>query len=203
MPNKLLNTAFDFLKDSIWKCTHKDAAKMLIGMGALGFALSSAAQCFAIKTNDKIDDKKKKFMLTQEAADGVVNIGLFLAVTHGVWAYSDKILRGLLGLKDNGAVAVTGARKKSYLKSGGRIVTTMIGSIVACNIITPFVRNFIAGKLRKHFDTNDYNSLAFLGGLTRNQNQSPFNNFDKLAFQKFEKLPAYNLSKNYSSGLRI
>ena len=94
--NKPLKNIFEASKNFIWQHTHKDPAKMLIIMGALGFALSSMAQCFAIKINDRVDKKKKNFMLAQEAADGAVNIGLFLGITSSIWKISDKLI-GFLG----------------------------------------------------------------------------------------------------------
>ena len=153
MANKLLTNAFNSAKDFIWNRTYKDAAKMLIGMGALGFALSSMGQCFAIHINDKIDRKKKNFLLLQETADGAVNIGLYLAITSGIWKLSDKILKHL-GIITQDAIDSVKANPKNinHVISGGRIVTTMAASVVSCNIITPIVRNMIAGKIREHVE---------------------------------------------------
>ena len=153
MTNKLFTNAFEKTKDFIWNHTHKDAAKMLIGMGALGFALSSMGQCFAIHINDKISKKKKDFLLLQETADGVVNIGLFLGITSGIWKLSDRILKHLGFVTQNTLDAMkNNPQKINHVVSGGRIVTTMIASVLACNVITPLIRNRFAGKVRQHVE---------------------------------------------------
>ena len=156
MANKLFTNAFNKTKDFIWERTHKDAAKMLIWMGALGFLMSSLGQSFAIYINDRLDRKKKNFMLVQEAADGAVNIGLYLAITSGIWKLSDKILKHL-GIITQDAIDSVKANPKNinHVISGGRIVTTMIASVVSCNIITPIFRNLIAGKMREHFEKKE------------------------------------------------
>ena len=193
MNAKFLNASFDFAKSTLYKLFHKDIAKMLIGMGALGFALSSMAQCFAIKINDKIDDKKKGFLLRQEAADGAVNIGLFLAVTSSVWKVSDKILKtfGLLNCAE---------KDLKQIKSGGRIVTTMIASVLACNVITPLVRNLIAGKITACKDKKEQkaqiNTLIYI----KNQIPSPFNNFDNWAVRAINNRQALLKSGVYKYG---
>ena len=181
----MLNKFFNGLKDTIWNVTHKDAAKMLIGMGAIGFALSSMAQCFAIKINDRIDSRKKNFLLMQEAADGAVNIGLFLAITSGVWKISDKILTALGICKKNQPLSPTGT--VDPVKSGGRILTTMIASVAACNVITPLVRNLIAGKIRSHKDKIEYKSRRALIDVKKLKDVSSFKNFDNWAVKAVEE----------------
>ena len=169
MNTKFLNTSFEFLKKTIYNSVHKDAAKMLIGMGAFGFALSSLAQCFAIEINDKIDNKKKKFLLRQEIADGAVNIGLFLAITSSVWKLSDKLLTkiGILNTKEN----------LNQIRSGGRILTTTIASIISCNIITPFVRNLIAGEITAYKDKKSQDLKPVIFDTNKNLRLNPFNDF--------------------------
>ena len=198
MNTNFIGKAFNFFKDTMWAAVHKDAAKMLIGMGALGFALSSMAQCYAIKTNDKIDNKKKGFLLRQEAADGAVNIGLFLAVTSSIWKLSDKILKsaGLLGNK-----TITEALANPDLKqviSGGRIATTMIASVLACNVITPLIRNLIAGKITACKDKQELDSKLVLLNADKNMVMSPFKDFDRWAVLKVDNYHK-NLRKSYPS----
>ena len=195
MANKLFTNAFNKTKDFIWEHTHKDAAKMLIAMGALGFVMSSLGQSFAIHINDKLDKKKKNFMLVQEASDGVVNIGLYLAITSGIWKLSDKILKHL-GFVTQDTLNKVKANPKNinHVVSGGRIVTTMIASVVSCNIVTPIVRNLIAGKTRKFyekkFQLNDNNLAA-----TPTFKHSPeFKNLDgwaKKSISEMYKTPIY------------
>ena len=199
MGNKL-KSAFEFFKNTLWNAMHKDAAKMLIGMGAVGFALSSMAQCFAIKINEKISPRKKKFLISQEAADGLVNIGLYLGITSGVWKISDKILKkfGLLNVKNAGDL--------KQIKSGGRIATTMIASVIACNIITPLIRNLYAGKITAYRDKKEREFKQKYQEILNRSSNSPFKQFDnytqrcvpELAFKANNAYP-----KTYSGALKI
>ena len=186
MGNSFLTKGFEALKNGIWDFTHKDPAKMLIGMGALGFALSSMAQCFAIKINDKIDKKKKKFLLAQEVADGAVNIGLFLGLTSSIWKISDKLLKmtGIAKIGKGSQATIINPEGRSHIKSGGRILTTTIASVVACNIITPIIRNFIAGKLTARRDKQEKDSQTIVNEvIIKNQLLSPFKSFDNFALK--------------------
>ena len=179
MANKFLMNTFENAKKFIWDQTYKDPAKMLIAMGALGFALSSLAQCFAIKINNKIDKNKKDFLLAQEAADGAVNIGLFLGITSSIWKISDRMIKFLgIGRSDVNKVLKPNPNTNNPIKCGGRIVTTTIASVIACNIITPFVRNFIAGKLRNHYDKKRMSENKDLYVMPKTDFSSPFKNFN-------------------------
>ena len=207
MNAKFLNTTFEFLKESVYNATHKDAAKMLIGMGAVGFALSSLAQCFAIKINDKIDNKKKKFLLRQELADGAVNIGLFLALTRSVWKLSDKLLKnlGLLNIRNERGFLSKDAIKE--VKVGGRIVTTTIASVLSCNVITPLIRNLIAGKITACKDKKEIIRNLDLTKSINKKNGTYFSNFDNWAVDAVNNYqlsvnkisPKYNCWNNFGS----
>ena len=210
MSNKLLLNAFESTKYFVWKYTYEDPAKMLIGMAAMGFVLSSMAQCFAIKINDKIDKKKKNFMLAQETADGVVNIGLFLGITSSIWKISDHLIKFLGIRKVDGTKTLNlNLHTKNPIKSGGRILTTTIASVAACNIVTPFVRNIIAGKLRNHFEKKEIESKKVLLDIKKSENLSPFKNFDSWALKTIEQRtdnkpypPSFGY-KTYNGSLKI
>ncbi len=208
MTNKLLMNTFENTKNFIWNHTHKDPAKMLIAMGALGFALSSMAQCFAIKINNKIDKKKKDFMLAQEAADGAVNIGLFLGITSSVWKISDRMI-GFLGINRQNTIksAKPNPNTNNHIKCGGRILTTIIASVIACNIITPLVRNLIAGKIRNHFEKKDALYKTGLNNLPKSDNFFTFKSFDNFVKPSFNnsypQIPKTAYIQNNSGSLKI
>lgn len=204
MLSKYANKAFNFMKDTIWNFTHKDAAKMLIGMGALGFALSSLGQCFAIKINDKIDDKKKNFLLLQEAADGAINIGLFLAITSSIWKLSDKILKfsGIANYTKNKIPVVINSKTKGNIKSGGRIVTTMIASVLACNVVTPFVRNIVASKLHDKKVKKTENTQSVVYSVIKQDVNSPFRRFDNFALRGLPNM-VFKEQKQYISASQV
>jgi len=64
---------------------------MLVVTGLIGWALSSAAQLFAIAFNDKLSKKDKLFLLPQEAADGFVNAMAFLTLSAGIKNIGKKL----------------------------------------------------------------------------------------------------------------
>lgn len=68
--------------NTLYKLVEKGSVDTpLIVLGAFGWFVSMLAQITAIKTNSNISDEKKKFLLPQETADGLVNTGLYLGVT--------------------------------------------------------------------------------------------------------------------------
>ncbi len=62
----------------------KDLSTALIVTSALGWVLSSLGQIFGMLRNDKLSKEEKKFLIPQEMADAVVNIGSFLLITKSV-----------------------------------------------------------------------------------------------------------------------
>ena len=200
MNGNIFKRAFESFKMGFYNIVHKDAAKMLIGMAALGFALSSLGQCFAIKTNDKIDKKKKNFLLMQEAADGVVNIGLFLGITSSVWKFSDHILKltGIGRMGKSTQPTIINPNGKGHIKSGGRILTTMAASVMACNIVTPLIRNLIAGKLSELKDRKVQKTQLIVNEVIKKQELSPFKNFDNFALSGMPSI-TFKGQKPYNS----
>lgn len=154
----------------------EDNSKMLIWTGVAGWALSSAAQIGAILFNPKIDDKQRSFLVPQEFADAVVNIGLFFLVTQltkntvkkmfttGKFApesvnkflknhkiYTDKI--GKVDFNIDKISDMPETVKSSYkaCKNFGTTVATIGAGIVASNVITPVIRNKSAARAQKKY----------------------------------------------------
>ena len=157
---------------------HEDASKMLIATGVLGWVLSSGAQIGAILVNKKISDKEKSFLLPQEIADALVNIGLFLAFTTvtkhtvsklfstGKWTtknvrdfinknpniFKDKIGKIDYVLGDTLSKIAPALRSEHEVaKNLGTTLTTVGAGIIASNVITPVVRNNKAAKVQKKY----------------------------------------------------
>ena len=67
-----------------WVAEHfsTDPSKMLIFTGVAGWTLSSLAQIGAVLFNSKISNEQKSFLIPQELADAVVNIGSFFLITQ-------------------------------------------------------------------------------------------------------------------------
>lgn len=160
IPSKILN--------HIYNLYNKDAGKMLRHTGVIGWIMSSAAQIGAIIMNDELSKEQKMFLVPQEFADACVNILSFYLITSsftsageklvttGKWLPSNvkkQIIKN--GFKDKIGnfdfdilrdAKITGTPKKSFnrFKNGISVISTIIGSVISCNIITPILRNLYA-----------------------------------------------------------
>lgn len=159
--------------DKIYKVYHKDAGKMLIHTGTIGWVLSSAAQIAGILMNDKIPKEQKMFLIPQEFMDACVNILSFYLVTRSFTSVANKLTKTgrwipsnvknhLIknGFKDRIGkfdfnilkdVKLTGRPKRSFelFYNGLGVVATTIGSVISCNLITPVLRNRYASHRQK------------------------------------------------------
>lgn len=154
---------------------HLDA--MLIVTGAIGWAASSAAQIGAILFNPKISKEEKSFLVPQEAADAIVNIGAFLLITKSASKLTEKMFKtGKIGTKSvkefleknkNTFEKKVGhldfnldevlkdkpelLEKYNISKSFGTTLATVAASVLAVNVVTPLTRNAMASKVQKNY----------------------------------------------------
>ena len=170
-PFSILNYIYDK-----YAC-HKEADKMLIHTGTIGWALSSAAQIFGIVINDKIPKEQKMFLIPQEFADACVNILAFYTVTQTLASFANKlvttgkiipesvkkvlvkqVLADRIGKFDfdiSKHAKLTGNPQKTFkgLKIGIGVIAMTIGSVISCNIITPLLRNkYAAHRQQKNIE---------------------------------------------------
>lgn len=183
----------------------KDGGKLLVHLGALGWVFSSAAQLTMLAADKKIDKKKKKFLLPQEAADAAVNVLMYYSICEVIKRGADKLVESGKLLTDDVAKALsnikggsssdlnawknlfTTAEKKTKLtkllsepasldfykklssaektkalplieealskleghKNNVGTIAAIAASVLACNIVTPYVRNKAASKYQK------------------------------------------------------
>lgn len=216
---KPLNSCTDFmskkfmgLKNHLYKKYGEAPGKMLVHTGVLGWFLSSAAQVTAIVINDKISTKDKLFLIPQEVADAAVNILSFYIVTNTFKSVGSKLVStGKLStpkiqkyIKDHnltdkvGKVStdiksgMTGDIREHYtdFKNGVDVISSTVGSILSCNIITPILRNrYAANKQKEILAKKNLNSNADL--------QVPYQKLSMDAYQK----QAY--SRFHSGSLKI
>lgn len=168
---EFMSKQFMNCKNYLYKNYGENPGKMLVHTGVLGWILSSAAQVAAVVFNDKISSKEKMFLIPQECADAAVNILSFYIVTNTFKSIGSKLVStGKLttpairkyiqkaGLeKEVGKVTtdikkgMTGDIRQEYtdFKSGVDVITSTVGSILSCNIITPILRNQYAAKKQK------------------------------------------------------
>lgn len=166
------NKEFKTLRDRIWKNVVNNPGATLMHTGAIGWAASSLAQITGMLFNDNIDSNKKKFLIPQEFADAVGNIALYYIVTVYIKDNVEKLFengkirfekvmqqfredkkRDLIkcdieDLFKSGKVienlgeAIDSKKIYAAHKNGASVLATLIASVISCNILTPYIRNF-------------------------------------------------------------
>ena len=171
VPSKIANQWSKF-KVHMLKNYGENPGKMLVHTGTLGWILSSLAQVGAVVFNDKISSEQKSFLIPQEIADAAVNIISFYLITNSMKSFGAKLvstgklrtkrirnflekneLMGRVGKRDFniGELDNLGPLADHYkaFKNGVDVVTSTVGSIISCNILTPILRNEYASKRQK------------------------------------------------------
>lgn len=146
-----------------------NTANILILLSAGGWLASSLAQVVGIYRNKNYTKEEKSFMIPQELADAVVNIGAFLLVTKSLKSLTSKMVetgklapksiqtflgeKGLLserGKFDFNLTTVDGFQKHintyNTFKTVAESTAAIVGGILSSNIITPILRNKIGAK---------------------------------------------------------
>ncbi len=181
---------FESGKKILYEKFSEGGGNMLIFMGALGWFTAAIAQIVVLNLNKKIPKEEKGFLIKQEVADGAVNCGMYLGFTKLVqtcvnWGLekgkitSDTIQSIVEKTAIDKKVDLTKHFEKNNIsdllkdkaddlakfkkfKNGVDICTNIIASIIACNIVTPLARNFIAGKWsKKNKSKNEINRPQF------------------------------------------
>lgn len=79
------------LSNGLWNGKYsKDVGAALIHLGATGWFFSALAQIVMLARNKDIDKKEKKFLIPQEIADGVINVGLYYTICQSIKSYFDQ-----------------------------------------------------------------------------------------------------------------
>ena len=154
-----------------------DRANFLKNIAVIGWVLSSLAQTTAIVLNDKIPSKEKKFLIPQEIFDGFANITLFWFITSKATDLGKKLVlkkivmpksltkildnftpkgKNIIQLKENFLAHITkfGTKKDVEIAQkaidGMGVLTGITGAVIANNIVTPLVRNKLAGTYQRN-----------------------------------------------------
>lgn len=89
MPLPKMNL-FNSTINKLWNSQYADDVGVaLIHLGAAGWVLSALAQIVMIAKNKDIDKKEKKFLIPQEIADGVINVGLYYTICQVIKNIAD------------------------------------------------------------------------------------------------------------------
>lgn len=141
---------------------------IIILTSVAAWVASSAAQIIGIALNKNYSHEQKKFMISQEAADAITNIGLYFGITSSLKWLSGKMVstgklttKPILNFLENKGLThyrgkfnfditkVPGFKegiKTSYdsFKNFAEASAAITGGIISSNIVTPIVRNEIA-----------------------------------------------------------
>lgn len=175
---------FGIIKNALYETYSRDPAKMMVHTGTVGWTLSSAAQLWNVISSDKFTSNEKKFLIPQEALDALVNITLFYTITNSCKNISSKLVKSgkLLSKELRTYVAehpvdglnlgdISTNLSKSYendpkffnmyqpFSNGVNMVVNTIACIVASNIVTPYVRNYIGAKEQRHLLSKEKRQL--------------------------------------------
>lgn len=153
-----------------------DRATFIKNITVVGFVLSSIAQTTAIIFNEKIPTKEKKFLVPQEIADGMINATLFWIIASKAVNFGKSLIltkkilpkslapfmknyqpqgRDIYTLKENFMKYLSSQTNSENLKladnviEGMGVVTGIAGAILTNNILTPILRNKLAGNFQQ------------------------------------------------------
>ena len=226
------------IKDLVTKLANfaiENPAKFLKRTAAVNFSMGSVGLIIGMLINDKIPQKEKRYMIAQESVEGMLDLGVFLYVASKFenWGKAllakQKIIPRIKGLEKKEVVE---AMKKFFanpdnpkglsefvegrlrnITKGTEVAFSLIGTIIAFNIITPLIRNYCASWLDKLFAKKIDRSQVMspiLPGLQlndkiRTNNNDPFAVFESRINNNYiAKRPvAPKLTFTASSGMKI
>lgn len=231
----------------------KDGGKLLVHLGAAGWAFGAIAQIAMLLGDKSIDKDQKRFLLPQEAADAAVNVGMYYSICELIKRFGDNLVEKGKFLTDDVAKAIlkmkpakmTGLKLQDWKKlftsaelegkltnlltnasnldivknasapektriinaakvaleeleshkNNVGIVAAITGSILACNIITPIVRNAIAAKIQKklqHKEAVEIRTVQIKNQITTKtplpHSFKAFNNYNSFSGVKIGKI---------------
>lgn len=171
---KNLNKNWQNLKNYLYKHYGQESGKLIVHTGVITWTLSSMAHVGAILFNDKIPTDQKRFLVPREIADGALNIVAFYAITNSLKSlssrlvstgkWSNKAIRDFVAKNPSNNIKMgelsTNLPKtykgneefyKAYspFNNGLGMLSTTVGSVIACNAATPFIRNYYGAKQQK------------------------------------------------------
>lgn len=202
-------------------------ASFLKRTAAINFSVGSIGLIIGMMINDKIPAKEKRFMISQEAVEGCLDLGVFLIVASafekaGRWLVQTKrliphidglnkaqvkeaITKFFLNPKNPQGLSMVAESRIRTIVKASEVGAGLLGTILAFNLITPLIRNKLASKLEKKFETKIDKSQTYAPILpsvsindTYNPN-TPFSGFE--ASIKYNKLPTKPI--NFATGLKV
>ncbi len=137
-------------KSAIFQRYADNTDKFLTDTAAIGWLLASLANMCGAMFNKKIDPKDKKYLIPQEMADGITNVGLFYLLTNTMIKGSKKVFeKGI----DSGFIQGITKNSEDFktVKGGIGVVASLAGAVFCSNVLTPLVRNAYAANRQKKY----------------------------------------------------
>lgn len=173
-------SGFQNLIEKVWGQYGDDVGKSLIHLGAVGWFFSAVAQIGMIATNKDIEKKEKKFLIPQEIADGVINVGLYYSICQAIKYIGDSVA-------ENSAIMTQTTEKT--IRDINREVPSTVGNFVD-GVVSELKRNKIIESSKKQNLTDFFKgSIEYLKQAPLNKDSQKRTNNDltiiKNAFDKF------------------
>lgn len=198
MLSNLISKAAVFAKDN--------PAPFLRYTTAAIYTISTAAQSSGIMINKEIPKKEKNFLLLQEIINGVLELGTFMTIATGFETLGKNLVeKGLI-------VGTELAKNQPAFKKGMAMLFSLVGTIIAFNLVTPLLRNPIINMVQKFMGKkNDPKTVeltkpilpgAPLAPKSQFSHSNPFGQFEKS--MQTNQIPRKPLQTTFSSStLRI
>lgn len=207
---------------------HKNPSQFLKVTAATSFTIGSLAFIGGLLINNKIPKKEKNFMIAQEGAEGVLNLGVFLVAASAFEKAGRALIQKGIFRPD---IIIDGAKLpfnkvqqavKIYFKrptllpdkvfgplskavKATEVLSSLVGTILAFNILVPIFRNKIAVYVdkKKNAKLNIDKGTLFSSAL-KPAEKMEFNSNDPFASFERKMTPIKTpVSFSGSSGLRI
>ena len=208
----------NLLKPQLGKLAGASLVKMgdiIILTSIAGWFASSAAQVIGIALNKNYTREQKKFMIAQEVADCVTNIGLYFAVTKSLTSLTSHMVKtgklapksiaeflrtnNLVGRRGRFGFDVTQAAGFSEagltsayntFKGFTDAAAATVGGIISSNILTPIVRNYFASKRQNKYKAKMQMTENPVSPVANSASKAPnpvYQNYQRHTFNDFRR----------------
>jgi hypothetical protein len=217
-----MKTPYELIKSAstaLYKHFGHEPAEMLIWTSTIGWLLSGLAQMGAVQINKDIPKDQKKFLLPQEFSDMAINVITFFTFTsvcerltnklinsgkllskpvrdfvgnkvpkENIGKYSTDMTEILKALPDSAEIL----DKHLKFRAGVKVGVNLVACVIAGNLLTPVLRNYIGAKVQKHLIKNDKDK-AQVADIKRNPTTPispvlPYQNYTAANSQKFFRM---------------
>lgn len=166
-----------------WEKFSAEPSKLLLHAAPVGWVLFGTANTLGTVLNPDIKTKEKKFLIPQDIADMVLNIGLYYLITT-------NLIKGGKSLMKKGVInfhnALPGTKEYKKTQVGVENIASLLGAVVAGNIFTPIIRNAFAAERQGRY----LESLKSSPQMTYLKNRIDKSPTDMNSYMRLNRAPA-------------